>query len=69
MIAADRLSLAWHADHARTCGLPGAAERYEKELSEAMVADYRAWAAQDAERHIAEHHRRRPRLPGEMWRS
>lgn len=65
MNSSNRLLYAWQAEAARLAGLPGAAERLERELSEAMVLDYQHHAAREAERHIAEHHRRRPRLPGE----
>lgn len=64
MNAANRLFLAWSADTARAAGKPGEAARLEHQLSEAMLDDYAAFEAREAERHIAEHHRRRPRFPG-----
>lgn len=64
--ASERCHLAWNAEAARLAGLPGAAERLEHELSSGMLADYAEFAAREAERHIAKHHRRRPKLPGEL---
>lgn len=62
MNSAQRLHLAWSAETARLAGMPGSAENLERKLSDVMVADYQAWAAAEAERQIAEHHRRRPRF-------
>lgn len=64
MSTLERLALAQQADFARHLGMPGLAGRLERELSEAMVAEYQAFAAHEAERQIAEHHRRRPRFRG-----
>lgn len=63
----DRLHMAWTADAARLAGLQGAAERLEHQLSEAMVGDYQAWAAQEAEKQIAKHHKRVPWGWGQHW--
>lgn len=65
MTAAKRTELAGKAEDFRLTGQPGAAEALEAFLSRSMVGEYRAWLDSQAERHIAEHHRRRPKLPGE----
>lgn len=58
MLAEERLTLAWSADVARLASLPGEAERLERDLSRAMIADLREWNSREAEKKIEKRRRR-----------